>query len=230
MKMQIPLSALLVCIRWGVNLKPHILLYTKCSSLSDPGLCQATGTFPKAQWPGDPKKCQWPQWPRTLPGHQDFPEGPVTRWPREMSVASVTQDFAGPPGLSRRPIDPVTPRNVNGLSGPGLCQATGTFLKAQWAGDPEKWQWPQWPGTLPGYRDFPHVPAKSQIWQNWWLLSPPLDILVYCYFWSLNLYNLGNFCYWFTNPYIIISGHITKLFIVLNSFYLFLYLYMNFVF
>ena len=76
------------------------------------------------QWPGDPEKCQWPQWPRTLLGHRDFPEGPVTRWPREMSVASVARDFAGPPGLSRRPSDLVTPRNVSGLSGPGLCRAT----------------------------------------------------------------------------------------------------------
>ena len=43
--MQIPLSALLVCIRWGVNLKPHILLYTKCSSLSGPGLSQGPVSF-----------------------------------------------------------------------------------------------------------------------------------------------------------------------------------------
>ena len=76
-----------------------------------------------------------------------------------MSVASVAQDFAGQWGLSWRPSDPVTLRNVSGLSGPGLCWATGTFPKAQWPGHPVKCQWPQWPGTLPGRRDFPERPV-----------------------------------------------------------------------
>ena len=128
----------------------------------DPEKCQLPqwpGTFPKAKWPSNPEKCQWPLWPGTLPGHRDFPESPVTRWPREMSMASVAREFTGPPGLSQRPSDPVTPRNVSSLSGPGLCRATGTFPKAQWPSNHEKCQWPQWPGTLPGHRDFPEGPV-----------------------------------------------------------------------
>ena len=37
---------------------------------------------------------------------------------------------AGPLALSRRASDPVTLRNVSGLSGLGLCGDTGTFSKA----------------------------------------------------------------------------------------------------
>ena len=48
-----------------------------------------------------------------------------------MSVAAVARDIAGPPGLSQKPSDPVTLRNISGLSGPGLCRATGTFPTSQ---------------------------------------------------------------------------------------------------
>ena len=73
---------------------------------------------------------------------------------------SQIQFYSIKPGhlaLSLRPSDPVTLRNVSGLSGPGPCQPPG-LPKAQEPGDPEKCQWPQWPRTLPGHRDFPKGP------------------------------------------------------------------------
>ena len=132
-----------------------------------PGLCQTTGSFPNGpvtRWPleisvasvacdfagalapfpnnqvtrGDPEKCQWPQWPRTLLGHWHFYKGPETWWPWEMSVASVAQDIAGSPALSQQPSDPVTMKNVSGLSGLGLCWVIR---------------------TLPGHLHFPNSPV-----------------------------------------------------------------------
>ena len=95
-------------------------------------------TFLTSQWLGDPEKCQWPQWPMTLPGNCHFPNGPVTQWTWDLSVASVAT---------------------------GLCQATGTFPTAHWLGHLEICQWPQWPGTLPGHWHFPNSPVTRWPWE-----------------------------------------------------------------
>ena len=120
--------------------------------------------FPNVPITRDPEICQWTQWPGTFLGHWHFPNVPVTRWPWEMSVASVAWDYAGSLALSKPPSDPVTLRNFSGLSGLGLCRATGTFPKSQEPGDPEKCQWLQWPGTLLGHWLFPNVPVTRLPW------------------------------------------------------------------
>ena len=166
------------------------------SGLSGQGHCQATSSFQTSQWPIDPGKCQWPQWPRTLPGHWDFLKWPCD--PKKRQWPLVVWDPAKPPTLSQHPSDPVTLRNVSGLGGPGLCQAawtipsdpvtlrnisdlsgsghcwaTGTFPMTQWPDDHEKCLWPKWSGSLPGHWHFPNVPVTLVTQRNVSGLSGP---------------------------------------------------------
>ena len=124
------------------------------NGLSGLGLCQVIATFPTAQWPDGPERCLWPKWPRSLLATA------LSQRPSDPMNMRNVNDLSGP-GHCHFPnvASPVTIRNVSGLSGLGLCWAIDTFPMAQWPGDPEKCQWPQWPGTLPGHQLFPNIPV-----------------------------------------------------------------------
>ena len=152
---------------------PETLRYV--SGLSGSGHCQATGTFLTSQWPV-------PNVPVAFLTSQWLRDPEKCQWP-------------GPLAFSQWPCDPVILRFVCGLSGPGLCLATGTFPTAlwtydpekfqrpqwsgleycrapgtfptaHWRGDPEKCQWPQWPGILQGNWHFPQWPAEPVTLRN----------------------------------------------------------------
>ena len=85
-----------------------------------------------------------------------------------MSVASVARDFAGPPGLSWRPSDPVTLKNVSGLSDSGLCRATGTLPGHRYFPEGPETQWPWEMSVASVAWDFAGPPGLSKGPVTWW--------------------------------------------------------------